>query len=81
MREWKITQKILLAPDNWGESVQMSIWVDNEKKSKTKSSETITRTVITAVPETGPSVSLVWIIIATFAIFGWYIYIKKRAAI
>lgn len=81
MREWKITQKILLTPDNWGDSVQMNIWVNNENKSKTKNSETITRTVITAVPKTGPSVNLVWIIVATFAIFGGYIYIKKRAAI
>lgn len=41
----------------------------------------VTRTVIPAVPKTGPSGSLIWIILATLAIFGGYIYIKKRADI
>ena len=81
IRDWDSAQKILLSPDNWGDSVQMNIWMDNENKNKTKNSETITRTVITAVPETWPSVSLVWVIVASFMIFGGYIYIKKRAAI
>ena len=81
LREWKTTQKVLLTPDNWGDSVQMSIWEDTWTKSKVKSSETITRTVITAVPKTWPSVSLIWVILATLAIFGGYIYIKKRAGI
>jgi len=40
-----------------------------------------TRTVIPAVPKTGPSVGLVWIILATLAIFGGYIYIKRKADI
>ena len=43
--------------------------------------QNVTRTVITAVPKTGPSGNLVWIILATLAIFGGYIYIKKRADI
>ena len=81
IREWKVTQKVLLAPDNWGDSVQMNIWADNGNTKKTKNSETITRTVITAVPETWPRWNLVWIIVATLAIFGGYIYIKKRAVI
>ena len=41
----------------------------------------LTRTVIPAVPKTGPSGNIVWIIIATLVVFGGYIYIKKRADI
>jgi hypothetical protein len=37
--------------------------------------------VIAATPKTWPSGSLIWIIVATLAIFGGYIYIKKRADI
>jgi LPXTG-motif cell wall-anchored protein len=33
------------------------------------------------VPKTGPSGSIIWIIIAALAIFGGYIYIRKRADI
>ncbi len=81
MREWNITQKVMLAPDNWWDNVQLSIWIDGGNLNKTKNSETITRTVITAVPETWPRGNLIWIIVATLLIFGGYIYIKKRAVI
>jgi hypothetical protein len=37
--------------------------------------------VIAATPKTWPSGRLIWIIVATLAIFGGYIYIKKRADI
>jgi LPXTG-motif cell wall-anchored protein len=37
--------------------------------------------VIPVVPKTGPSISLIWLIIATLMIFGWYIYIKRKADI
>ena len=43
--------------------------------------QNVTRTVIPAVPKTGPSGNLIWIILATLAIFGGYIYIRKRADI
>lgn len=52
-----------------------------DNQSTQKDNPTITRTVITAVPKTGPSFSLIWISLATLAIFGGYIYIKKRADI
>lgn len=42
---------------------------------------TVNRTVIPVVPKTGPSGSIIWIIIAALAIFGGYIYIRKRADI
>lgn len=41
----------------------------------------VTRTVIPVVPKTGPSGNIIWIILATLAIFGGYIYIRKRADI
>jgi hypothetical protein len=37
--------------------------------------------VIPVVPKTWPAGSIIWIIIAALAIFGGYIYIKKRADI
>ena len=43
--------------------------------------QNVTRTVISAVPKTGPSGSLIWVILATLVIFGGYIYVKKRADI
>lgn len=49
--------------------------------NQTSDNQNVTRTVITTVPKTWPSGSLVWIILATLAIFGGYIYIKKRADI
>ena len=42
---------------------------------------TVNRTVIPVVPKTGPTGSIIWIIIAALAIFGGYIYIRKRADI
>ena len=49
--------------------------------NQASSNQNVTRTVITAVPKTWPSGNLVWIVLATLAIFGGYIYIKKRADI
>jgi hypothetical protein len=37
--------------------------------------------VIPVVPKTWPSTSIIWIILATLAIFGGYIYIRKKADI
>ena len=72
-REWE--QKIWMIPGDGWEEVQFTIeWaiVPNPNAN---------RTVIPAVPKTGPSGNIIWIIIATFVIFGGYIYIKKRADI
>lgn len=63
--------------DGWNLPNEYSTDTNREISNKTN----ITRTVITAVPQTGPKTNIVWIIIATLAIFGGYIYIKKRADI
>lgn len=72
-RDWD--QKIWLIPDDGWDEVQFTIeWTITPNPAAT-------RTVIPAVPKTGPDVNIVWLIIATFAIFGWYIYIKRKADI
>lgn len=84
-RPWE--QKIQIIPWDWWDIIEFT--ANNNSTSTTTISNTqnnekattVTRTVIPAVPKTGPSWSLIWIIIATLAIFGGYIYIKKRADI
>jgi len=51
--------------------------------TETKAAEdtTANRTVIPVVPKTGPSGTLIGIILAALAIFGGYIYIRKKADI
>ena len=72
-RNWD--QKIWMSPDDWWDEVYINIqWV-------TTLAANVNRTVIPAVPKTWPSGNIVWIILATIAIFGGYIYIKKRADI
>ena len=72
-REWE--QKIWMIPGDWWDEVQFTIdWIATPNPNAN-------RTVIPAVPKTGPSGNVIWIIIATFVIFGGYIYIKKRADI
>ena len=72
-RDWD--QKIWLIPDDGWDEIQFSIqWT-------TSTNSWATRTVIPAVPKTWPSGSLIWIILATIAVFGGYIYIKRRADI
>ena len=69
-KQWDWDQKIWLIPgDGWDEIYFTVPW---------NSTSTATRTVIPAVPKTWPNGSVVWIIIATIAIFSGYIYIKKR---
>ena len=75
-REWE--QKIWMIPGNWWDEVKFTIEWDTTKAEVTPVAN---RTVIPAVPKTGPNGGIIWIIIATFIIFGWYIYIKKRADI
>lgn len=75
-REWE--QKIWMIPGDGGEEIKFTIeW----EATETVVNPTATRTVIPAVPKTWPNGNIIWIIIATFVIFGWYIYIKKRADI
>ena len=71
-REWD--QKIWMIPDDWWDEVQFTIYM-----SWTSAKPTVTRTVIPVTPKTWPSWNIIWIIIATFAIFGGYIYIKRKA--
>ena len=75
-REWE--QKIWMIPSDWGSEIRFTIeW----EAPETTISPTANRTVIPAVPKTGPNGNVIWLIIATFVVFGWYIYIKKRADI
>ena len=84
-KQWDGDQNVRMIPwDGWDE-IKFTIEgskVPTEKARKEdikKDNSEITRTVIAAVPKTWPSGSLIWIIVATFVIFGGYIYIKKRA--
>ena len=84
-RDWE--QKIWIIPwDGWDE-VKFTIPNTSSSSKKTvkettkKKEITATRTVIAAVPKTWPSGNIVWIILATLAIFGGYIYIRKKANI
>ena len=92
-KQWDGAQRIQMITDDGWDIITFTIpegssraseivneqW--NEDTKATASSETTTRTVIPAVPKTGPAGHIIWIIIATLAIFGGYIYIKKRADI
>ena len=86
-KQWEWDQKVWLIPwDGWNDikftipSNSSSIENTNKKISE-KNGTKATRTVIAAVPKTWPSSNIVWIILATFVIFGWYIYIRKKADI
>ena len=88
-KQWEWDQKVWIIPwDGWD---QIKFTIPSDKpvaNNNTSDNKTIqnnenkpTRTVITEVPKTGPSGSLIGVILATFIIFGGYIYIKKRADI
>ena len=72
-RDWD--QNIRMIPDDWWDEVKFII------QDVITPNPNATRTVIPAVPKTGPDWHVVGIIIATIMIFGWYIYIRKRADI
>ena len=90
-KQWEWDQKIWIIPGDWWDDVRFTVpWdksvVTNTSESTSETTQnqekpTANRTVIQAVPKTWPSGSLIWIIVATLAIFGGYIYIKKRADI
>ena len=85
-KQWDWDQHIRIIPWDGGDQIRFTIpsdkvadEIDNETSEEEENKPT--RTVIAATPKTGPSGSLIWIIVATLAIFGGYIYIKKRADI
>ena len=86
-KQWEWEQKIRIIPWDWWDEIRFTIpWdkpavTDNSETVQDQEKPTANRTVIQAVPKTWPSGSLIGIIIATLAIFGGYIYIKKRADI
>jgi len=86
-KQWDWDQKIRIIPwDGWDEIKFVIKWKNpasavTNKKAPNWGQPEVTRTVIPVVPKTGSSGSLIWIILATLAIFGGYIYIRKRADI
>ena len=79
-KQWEWEQKIWMIPGDWWDEIKFTIEWDNSETTISPN-PTANRTVIPAVPKTWPSGNVIWIIIATFVVFGWYIYIKKRADI
>lgn len=84
-KQWDWDQNIWIIPwDGWD---QIKFTIASNKPSATttdtpkEEKTTATRTVIPAVPKTWPSWSIIWIILATLAIFGGYVYIKRKADI
>ena len=74
-KQWDWDQNIWMIPGDWWDEVKFTIqWT-------TTINPNATRTVIQAAPKTWPDGNIIWIILATIAIFGGYIYIKKRADI
>ena len=72
-RDWD--QKIWMIPDDWWDEVQFTVpWTITPNPWAT-------RTVIPAVPKTWPDGHIIWLIIATIVVFGWYIYLKIKADI
>ena len=73
-KQWDWEQQVWMIPDDWWDELKFTIaWA--------KTSENATRTVIPAVPKTWPDWNVIWLIVATMLVFGWYIYIKKSADI
>lgn len=89
-KQWDWDQNIRMIPwDGWDEIKFKIEWnkspsatVNKMKNSASDWWESeVTRTVIPVVPKTGTSGSIIWIILAALAIFGGYIYIRKKADI
>lgn len=86
-KQWDWDQNVRMIPwDGW-DQIRFTIESSKSSSATTKTDTpkeeqtTATRTVIPATPKTGPSWNIIWIILATLAIFGWYIYIKRKADI
>ena len=82
-KQWEWDQVIWLIPnDGWDEAKLTIKWTSSSSQTAdTNENSNANRTVIPAVPKTGPNGNVIWIILATIAIFSGYIYIKKRADI
>ena len=81
-KQWEWDQKIWMIPGDGWEEIRFTIeWDSTAAPAAATVEPTANRTVIPAVPKTGPDGNIIWIIIAAFVVFGWYIYIKKRADI
>lgn len=81
-KQWDWDQQIWLIPDDGWDGVQFTIALDNSGHgSAAYTSEDVVRTVIPVTPKTWPSWHLIWIVIATFVVFGGYIFIKKQASL
>lgn len=81
-KQWEWDQKIWMIPGDGWEEIRFTIeWESTAAPAEATVEPTANRTVIPAVPKTGPDGNIIWIIIAAFVVFGWYIYIKKRADI
>lgn len=86
-KQWQWNQEVQMIwwewPDNKKEftiSAENGL-VENDTSNTTASDTAQNRTVIPVVPKTWPSGTLIGLILATLAIFGGYIYIKKRVDI
>ncbi len=92
-KQWDGDQNIWIIPGDWWDQYYLCVSPSGAPCEATTSSESentqsedtaawaVTRTVIPVVPKTWPSTSIIWIILATLAIFGGYIYIRKKADI
>jgi len=86
-KQWDGDQNIWLVPSYWDEqhlcvsSSGMPCDVSYDDNHGTATERSVTRTVIPVTPKTWPSVSIIGIVLATLLVFGWYIYIKKKADI
>jgi len=80
-REWN--QEIQLVPgDGWDiQCLNCNLSASTTEQEAPKEEAAVTRTVIPAVPKTGPDGGVIAIILAALVIFGWYIYIKRKADI
>jgi LPXTG-motif cell wall-anchored protein len=85
-KQWDWDQNIWIIPGDGSDDIKFTVQSTSSStqtvnKTENDNKATANRTVIPAVPKTGPSGSLIWIILAALAIFGGYIYIRKKADI
>lgn len=85
-KQWDWDQNIWIIPGDGSDDIKFTVQSTSSStqtvnKAENDNKAAANRTVIPAVPKTGPSGSLIWIILAALAIFGGYIYIRKKADI
>ena len=86
VKQWNWDQPIWMIPDDGWDELRFTIpsntqWAATVAPAPVTTQETAVRTVIPVAPKTWPNGHLIGIICATLVIFGWYIYLKKRADI